>query len=914
MKHLPRGRTLDLFADEPAQAEASIVAHEQRRMEVTTDVSSAWRAVATEVTEWLVARGIDRREAIVLVPFVHLIDPLRRALAAGDGWLPRVETTRTLTEGLAPAPVAADGAPTLSAPIDRLIARKLLLGQRWGADWSRRDGLGFDQAIGRLVVTAHELLRAIGERAPASRAATWTALEQALTPTGRRERDLAAIAVRWAALAPPPRSDVLFESRPSAWVAIEAGGADALAQSLLAESVVPTLTLVLDPSEDALFDLPVTRPLPALGTCPGFEDEAQSAAAQVLAELAAGRRPVALVAHDRLLVRRAHELLVRSGAQVFDETGWRLSTTRAAAGFMALLNSARHDAGNDALLDWLKSGTQWGRQDRHAIAALEARVRRAGVSRVAGLANLALHDAAAERLRDAAIDALRPLQSLTSAPLAAWLTATTDALRACGFLPLLADDAAGAVLLQALLLDLDAAERAERLASLHDLPLGLTEFARWCDEVLEQATFRPEPIHPTGAADEGADVVVTPLARAMLRPFAAAVLPGCDARLGAWPLPDSLLPRDAAALVGIVAPGERQRRERLAFAQLLRLSPLTLLRRARDGAESLAPSRLVEQLRLSLSTSGRALREWSDPRITIEVPAMPVRRAEASAPGLVPDRLSATALETLRGCPYRFFAHTMLRLNAADEIEGGLDKRDWGNWLHEVLLRFHDGRTADPDPDDDAAALHAAARIVLDEHGLDVADFLPWQASFDAFVPRYLEFMRKRDRSGARWQTGEQSYTLALPAAGVELYGIVDRIDEVAGAGGARLQLIDYKAGSVSRWKDQAKLGFEDTQLAFYAALVGAASGRPVEAGYLALEARDALAIEPHKDVEASGRALVEGVVVDLTRLRGGAGLRALGEGSVCEWCDVRGLCRRDDWQADGAPVEAGGAGGEDRR
>ena len=45
MKHLPRGQTLDLFADEPAQAEASIVAHEQRRMEVTTDVSSAWRAV-----------------------------------------------------------------------------------------------------------------------------------------------------------------------------------------------------------------------------------------------------------------------------------------------------------------------------------------------------------------------------------------------------------------------------------------------------------------------------------------------------------------------------------------------------------------------------------------------------------------------------------------------------------------------------------------------------------------------------------------------------------------------------------------------------------------------------------------------------------------------------------------------------
>jgi ATP-dependent helicase/nuclease subunit B len=72
-----------------------------------------------------------------------------------------------------------------------------------------------------------------------------------------------------------------------------------------------------------------------------------------------------------------------------------------------------------------------------------------------------------------------------------------------------------------------------------------------------------------------------------------------------------------------------------------------------------------------------------------------------------------------------------------------------------------------------------------------------------------------------------------------------------------------------------------------------------VRAGYLPLESRDALAVEWHKDVEASGRALTEGVAIDITRLRGGAGLRALGEGSVCEWCDVRGLCRRDDWQAE---------------
>jgi len=98
-----------------------------------------------------------------------------------------------------------------------------------------------------------------------------------------------------------------------------------------------------------------------------------------------------------------------------------------------------------------------------------------------------------------------------------------------------------------LMLDLEPPARAERLAALTDLSLSLAEFTRWCDEVLEQSTFRPEPRVSPEATDDGADVHVTPLARAMLRPFAAVVLPGCDARLGAWPMPEGLLPREAAA-------------------------------------------------------------------------------------------------------------------------------------------------------------------------------------------------------------------------------------------------------------------------------------------------------------------------------------------------------------------------------
>jgi ATP-dependent helicase/nuclease subunit B len=38
----------------------------------------------------------------------------------------------------------------------------------------------------------------------------------------------------------------------------------------------------------------------------------------------------------------------------------------------------------------------------------------------------------------------------------------------------------------------------------------------------------------------------------------------------------------------------------------------------------------------------------------------------------------------------------------------------------------------------------------------------------------------------------------------------------------------------------------------------------------------------------------------DLQRIAAGAALPALGNEVVCDWCEMRGLCRRDFWQ-DGA-------------
>ena len=68
----------------------------------------------------------------------------------------------------------------------------------------------------------------------------------------------------------------------------------------------------------------------------------------------------------------------------------------------------------------------------------------------------------------------------------------------------------------------------------------------------------------------------------------------------------------------------------------------------------------------------------------------------------------------------------------------------------------------------------------------------------------------------------------------------------------------------------------------------------PLQAMYLALGRK--IETISHPDVEASAQALVQGLAHDLARIRQGAGMPALGEGQVCDFCEARGLCRRDHW------------------
>ncbi|MFN9707712.1 MAG: RecB family exonuclease, partial [Burkholderiales bacterium] len=168
----------------------------------------------------------------------------------------------------------------------------------------------------------------------------------------------------------------------------------------------------------------------------------------------------------------------------------------------------------------------------------------------------------------------------------------------------------------------------------------------------------------------------------------------------------------------------------------------------------------------------------------------------------------------------------------------------------------------------------------------------------------------ERDQQGVRWVAGELELT-ANPVSwkGVTMFGKIDRIDQSSSAEGREvIELIDYKTRARQTLSKQMANPTEDTQLAFYAALMMQQhTSSELVSGYLPLDDKESkLNMLYLRGVNEAAHLLLEGIGSELQRLREGAGLRPLGRGRVCDYCDARGLCRKDHWATEASAQEQG--------
>lgn len=847
-----------------------------------------WARWIAHIDQAMQDRAVPASRVVVLVPYAQLMDAGRKAWAAShpSGFAPRFESSRNWAASLRPF-LPGPGDLSMDMARDSLMAAALI--ERVAP--TRADAALRAIMVGRLVEAARQLAPLAAAVPPEERLAWAEPLRASLAPAASSlywEGLLATLALTWVSTS-AYATDVLWApmAQPGAHadllVVLQGFQEDPLAMALAARWGEQSLVLSLGEMDGA-------SGVPGLHACGDAEDEAQRAAACVIAQVNHGHVPVALVANDRLLTRRVSAMLHRVGVSVRDETGWKLSTTHAAAQLMSVLRAVDARASMDDVLDLLKQAKAWPEAQ---VQQLEQLAREAGVSRWKAALQ---HERLAVVIPEGLPAWLEGLQA--GRPLTMWLGDLAAALKACGLWASFESDPAGQQLVQTLRLGEGAAMELAGVTQAVDGPtrggarLSLSAFTAWVRDVLEGASFMPR-----SAGD--AAVVVLPMAQLLGRSFAATVVPGCDeTHLSPSPEPPGDWTTAQRELLGLPSREALAQAAASAWRATLALPHLELLWRTQERGEAVLPSAWVQALPVQPGMDPRDLRSLT--------PAIQPRPTP-SASDVLPESLSASAYQDLRDCPYRFFALRQLRLVEAAELEAEPDQRDMGNWLHAVLRTFHEQRgDTRPGRDVDQAWLDRLADETATAMGLNAgeggAGFLPYQAVWPALREGYLDwlagFEATDERPGPRFVQAEAERVAS--AGPWKLYGKLDRIDAQHSPEGPIPFVIDYKTESRSKTNDRVKEPLEDTQLAFYAALL---PDDNLRAAYLSItdkrgdSGKDGptwLVEQP--DVLMAREHLQAGLAHDMARVAAGQPMPALGEGRVCDFCAARGLCRKDFW------------------
>ena len=625
------------------------------------------------------------------------------------------------------------------------------------------------------------------------------------------------------------------------------------------------------------------------------EDEAVQGAQMVIDWLQSGKTSLAIVAQDRVVARRIRALLERAQIHVADETGWKLSTTRAASAIAAWFDVVAARGETTALLDLLKSPFVLNEAPRDLlheaqdsvanksalVMKIELLLRRANVLGEWRTVINALNAAPTEQ-KTVALLAQQAALFSGRKNLRDWIATTTSALDSLGIASALSADSAGQQILQLLQ---NIAPPANDFSALFSFP----EWRALVNLQLDDTSFI--------SAINDRRVVMLPLNGARLRSFDAVLMVGADAdHLPSQPQETLFFANTVRRELGLATRESRQRQQLRDVVELLAMNPQVVLSwQAHKDGEPNPVSPWIQRLQLTLARNAApALTEKRAEIAAQSLQATPSVMPRPAASQLTPSRLSASAYNSFIQCPYQFFARRMLGLASLDELSDLPEKRDYGGWLHEILETYHETLRDQPCPADRREALLAdISKKLFDEVIAKNAAALGYYSRWQKVISAYVIWANEHEAKGWSFVFGEQAYEKPMPLADrdLTLHGRIDRIDE--NDAGERA-VLDYKTNNLLVLNKKLK-DHEDHQLAFY----GLLSDQPVAAAhYVALETtKDKVGDVSAPDYDEAQRALAAQITINVEAIAHGVGLPANGVASVCQYCDVRGLCRKGAWE-----------------
>lgn len=626
----------------------------------------------------------------------------------------------------------------------------------------------------------------------------------------------------------------------------------------------------------------------------GLEQEARAADVQVRRWLLEGKTSIAIVAQDRLAARRVRALLERAEVHVQDETGWILSTMSVSTVLMRWLDALQSDFYYQDMLDLLKSPYMFADQPtserKQMVYQLEQLLRKHGaVAHLDVFFELAQNEAPElgsplARLRQAA-EAL----GKKSNTLNGWLLALERSLNILGVYAGLAADAAGEKLLQAV-------HNWQQELATDSTRFSRAEWRHWLALQLDAITWRDTTID--------SPVMITHLAATRWRKFDAVLLLGCDAahlpsadKAAVW-FNDAV--RDTLGLPVRAVYRAQQRDDLLALlamndtvlatwqasksGEANLLSPyLEILR----GLHELAYGENLAEKELALLLDAAQVRS-----ATAEVPAAAAMPTPVAHAALIPQRISASGYNSLVACPYQYYARHVLHLNELDEVREGIEKRDFGEWVHDILHRFHQQfpvLTGKQITELEQALSSISVEVFTQAVQRDYwarAWLLRWQQS----IPAYVAAQLKSEEEGWRYQNGEVPFELPL-TDDLHMRGRIDRIDVSVDATHV-VRVLDYKTQDAAILRSKLKQAGEDVQLPFYAHVFEA-----TEAAFISIEKDKVLVVKPIQDVARLAVSNISRLKEVFSQMRSGVALPANGIDTVCTFCEMRGLCRKAEWK-----------------
>lgn len=272
-------------------------------------------------------------------------------------------------------------------------------------------------------------------------------------------------------------------------------------------------------------------------------------------------------------------------------------------------------------------------------------------------------------------------------------------------------------------------------------------------------------------------------------------------------------------------------------------------------------------------------------------------------------RWSASALETWRTCPHRFFQRYILRVRPPDARPVEAEPRAVGTLAHRALhLLYERGFSGGPPSNDRIGAALADAAEEIGDH--ERGDPAVWEATIRrvaAVLERYFAYLHEKSPSrdhrpaGFEVEFGFDADTpgIEIPTAhgAIELGGRIDRIDRHPDT--KEIHVVDYKYARVRsdhrEAVDEAACGVDRFQL--FAYFLGAiswarAKGMPTPpraTGALHCIRQPRIVGDLVAPAPETIRRRIAEAVEDALAGRYDPSPR---DPSACEWCDYRRTCR----------------------